>query len=232
MSPESQISFRLAVVACSLFLGVQAAWLILPEIYRPRQVSWSENPAGAENARQRGAAKRAAALGIMRGDLWAALALTYRNIVAPNGMRQPATGDELQEARSIARRALTMSPHDARVWLLLAGIEARTEEGTRRPNDRAAAALKMAYYTGQNDLELAPVRLMVAVRPGVLADREVQQLVRDELSAIISSRAEIKSAVVAAYRQATPQAKSLIEEVVSVQDPDLLKSARSDAGMR
>jgi hypothetical protein len=90
----------------------------------------------------------------------------------------------------------------------------------------------MAYYTGQNELELAPARLMVAAQPGVLADEELRQLVRDELRTILTRKTELKPAIVAAYREGSSAVKALIEEVVSTQDPYLLKWTRSEAGVR
>jgi hypothetical protein len=147
---------------------------------------------------------------------------------------QPASYPELQQAHAAAERALRLSPHEAKVWLLLAAVESRIRglDPAHQPEGRASAALKMAYYTGQNELELAPARLMVAAQPGVLADEELRQLVRDELRTILTRKTELKPAIVAAYREGSSAVKALIEEVVSTQDPYLLKWTRSEAGVR
>jgi hypothetical protein len=215
---------------------VLAAWLILPELYRPPDLNWSQPSAAGEPLLQRAAAKRAARLGIIRGDLWAQFALTYRRVtgVSDGGPMQPASYPELQQAHAAAERALRLSPHEAKVWLLLAAVESRIRglDPAHQPEGRASAALKMAYYTGQNELELAPARLMVAAQPGVLADEELRQLVRDELRTILTRKTELKPAIVAAYREGSSAVKALIEEVVSTQDPYLLKWTRSEAGVR
>jgi hypothetical protein len=115
------------------------------------------------------------------------------------------------------------------VWLLLAALNNLTEDTNRH----TAAALKMSYYTGPNETKLTPLRLLTAVRPGVLADEELQQLFRFELGAIMSRKPELRPAIVAAYREATPAARRLIEEeAVSHRDQELLAMIRSGAGTR
>jgi len=91
----------------------------------------------------------------------------------------------------------------------------------------------MAYYTGPNELDLAPLRLAVAVQPGILADEELQRMVSQDIRALLSGNPDLKRAIVAAYQQATPWAKKLIEDVVaSSQDPELLASAKARTWVR
>jgi hypothetical protein len=90
----------------------------------------------------------------------------------------------------------------------------------------------MAYYTGPNEVELVPVRLTVAVQPGVLADDEIQHLVRQEIQTILSHKPELRPAIVAAYQQATPPARRLIEDAAAGQDQEFLRSARPETWTR
>ena len=221
--------FRIAIIGCAALFGLQATWLIVPEMSRPTAAGDPSVPAESED--RRAAAERAARFAVIRGDLWAELALTYSGLVWSDGRsisRRP-TRQSVEEARAIAAHALSHSPHDARVWLLLAALNNLTEDTDRH----TAAALKMSYYTGPNEIKLIPLRLLVAVRPGVLADEELQDLFRYELGSIISRKPELKPAIVAAYREATPAARRLIEEeAVSHRDEQLLAMIRSGAGAR
>ena len=76
-------------------------------------------------------------------------------------------------------QAARLSPHDARVWLVLADLRSRKNP----PAPNAADALKLSYYTGPNEFALAPVRLSVAAR--VTADDELQEQVQSEIQRLI-----------------------------------------------
>ena len=212
--------FRIALIGCAALFGLQATWLIVPELSRPTAAGDPFVPAESED--RRAAAERAARFAVIRGDLWAELALTYSGLVWSDGRsisRRP-TRQSVEEARAIAAHALRHSPHDARVWLLLAALNNLTEDTDRH----TAAALKMSYYTGPNEIKLTPLRLLVSENAGPH---------RNELGSIISRKPELKPAIVAAYREATPAARRLIEEeAVSHRDEQLLAMIRSGAGTR
>ena len=231
MTSGMQIPLRIAVFGCAAALGVQAIWMTLPEISVTQKWAWNSRDAAPK---QRLVAEWAAYLGVMRGDLWTEFALSYNDLAwGPDRRIRPlAARQNSEQAQAVVKRALGYSPHDARLWLLLAALEVQLEGLDRQPGDRALAALKMAYYTGPNELELAPYRLMIAVRPGVLADQELQQLVRNELRMLMIHAPQLKSAIIAAYREASPAARGLFEDVAYSEDPELLRSARSDAGGR
>ena len=233
---DGRMRLRLAFFGSALLLAAQALWMTLPELFLPQRLHTFSDPAGTEVlTRQRAAAERAARLAGVRGELWAELALTYTGLVWDPERKviiQSTPLQDLERARALAETALRRSPHDSRVWLLCAALALRIEELTGHRSDRPAAGLKMSYFTGQYELGLAPLRLALAVRPSMLSDEELRHLVRAELSAIVTSEPELKPAIVAAYREATPTAKSLIEDVVAGQDPELLKSVQSSAGVQ
>jgi len=224
MALRSQTSLRLAIFACAVLLGLQAAWMTLPEVLAGTELS-SQNRRAAESLVR---------LGLLPAALWPDFALGYSNLVWPldSSTKPPTTAREFEEAQDIAKRALRGSPHDARLWLLLAALDIQIAQLEHRQNKEAIDALKMAYYTAPNEVKLSPYRLMIAVRPGVLADEELQQLVLNELRTLLAHGTQLKPAIVAAYRQASPVAKKLIEDAVNGQDPELLGAARPEAGLR
>jgi len=48
---------------------------------------------------------------------------------------------------------------------------------------------------------------------------------------LLTHNSQVKAVIVAAYREASPAARTLIEDAVNVQEPELLRSVRSDAGV-
>lgn len=222
--PAMHAWFRAAIIGCGVFLALLTLWLTIPEIARRVAVARSGDPRAVTSTGS--GAEWAARLGVVRGDLWAEFALTYNELVWSNGNNaaRAQTRDALEQARAVATNALTHSPHNTRLWLLLASLNSLIDQGA----DRAIAALRMSYYTGPNESEIIPRRLLVAVRPGVLADEELQQLFRTELRVIITRKRELKQAIVAAYREASQAAKELIEqEILAYRDQELLAAIRA-----
>jgi hypothetical protein len=213
---------RLAILYCAGLLGLHAIWMIFPEVLV--RTKWS--------SQNRPAVESLARLGLLRGDLWPDFALSYSELAwPPEGTAQPPRQD-LERAQDIAKRALRGSPHDARLWLLLAALDMQIAQLEHQQSKEAVDALKMAYYTAPNEAKLSPYRLMLAVRPGVLADEELRQLMLSELRTLLTREPQFKPVIVAAYRKASPTAKRLIENAVNGQEPDLLPPAQPEAGPR
>lgn len=220
MALRSQASLRLAILVCAGLLAMQAAWMILPEVLVRTN----------RTGQNRTAVETLARLGLLPGDLWPDFALSYGKVAWPLDGTTPR--HDLDNVRDIAKRALRGSPHDARLWLLLAAVDMQIAQLEHQQSKEAVDALKMAYYTAPNEAKLSPYRLMIAVRPGVLADDELRQLVLIELRTLITREPQSKPAIVAAYKVASPTAKRLIENAVNGQDPDLLGPLRPEAGLR
>ena len=71
MSERSYFGFRLAILLFALLLGVQCVWLLLAEFSRPGIYRLPADAAAAAAARsERINARRAAVIGVIRGDLW------------------------------------------------------------------------------------------------------------------------------------------------------------------
>ena len=165
------------------------------------------------------ASARAAHIGRIRGDLWAAAAVTEAAplLFAPAGDRPSgASQAKIESAENAAVHAARLSPHDSRVWLVLADL--RSAEAPPAPN--AADALKLSYYTGPNEFALAPVRLSVAAR--VAADDELQEQIQSEIQRVILKRPDLKGAIAAAYKAALPRSREIFEAALLNADPDFL----------
>jgi hypothetical protein len=96
----------------------------------------------------------AAAVGAVRGDLWAESAFTFADLLWGNAGDNPEPR-VFQEALARLDHAIDDAPHQSSAWLLLAGLAARHP----MPNLDPVEALKMSYYTGASEQELMPLRL-------------------------------------------------------------------------
>jgi hypothetical protein len=85
----------------------------------------------------------------------------------------------------------------------------------------------MSFYTGPNEIELIPSRLLLAVSAQAIADTDFQQLVRHDIRNIVIRKPSLKPAIVAAYRDALPIGQKFIEETLEEVDPSLLARLRS-----
>jgi hypothetical protein len=200
----SRRRLRLAALAFAAVLALEALWVLTPEV---------AHLAG----RGRVNACLAARLAIVRGDLWNECAL------AEQPFRPDLPADVLVRLRGEAERAAFFAPHNGMNWLILANLDSHLDWLTRR----AAAALKMSFYTWPNEASLISDRLLVAVRFEALADDEVKLLVRHEVRTIITRRPEFKPSISAAYGDAPPEGKRFLESVIGEVDPNFLPALRS-----
>jgi hypothetical protein len=216
--------FRSAVLVFAFVLGCQAIWILAAEFSRPSFSGVSANVKAAAAA-NRNAAARAASFGFIRGDLWAEYALTYFGLFWSDDRDNASAQDSetIKQARDVADRTLTLAPHDARIWLVLASIDSRFDW----LNSKSAAALRMSYYTGTNETELIAFRLLLAVRSNAITDRDFQQLVRHDIRTIVTRKLELKPAILTAYQNAFPNGQQFLEETLEEIDPSLLATLRS-----
>ena len=226
ISTPSHGLFRGAVFLFAFVLACQATWILAAELFRPPSPYFPANAqATATLAANQNDAALAAWIGYIRGDLWAEYALTYLELLrhdAPSGTHEE--DPEMVDAQKVSVRALTLAPHDARIWLVLASIDLRFGW----INDSAAgSALRMSYYTGANETEIIPLRLKLALRSEALADKDFQQLVRHDISIIITRKPELKPVILSAYRDALPVGQQFLEAVLKDLDPSLLTKLRS-----
>ena len=205
---------RTVLFLFAFVLASGSIWILAPELLRPVPMAFPTDPESA--ATNRRAAHLAAQYGVIRGDLWAADALTYSGVLR-NGLGGQ-TPDTIEQARRIAERALAQVPYDARIWLLLASIDSRFNSLI----GKASAAVRMSYYTGRNESKLIPARLALSLRLPFIADQDFQQLVSYDLRAIVLRNPELKPAILDAYQNALPEGQQFLQAALKELDPNLL----------
>jgi hypothetical protein len=224
--PPSHIGFRLAALAFAMLLMAECVWLELVEFPRPRPDRLPTNPqAAAAAAGLRDDAARAASIGTIRGDLWAQAGFTFADLIwlDPGATPDPPS---LDEAREMLDRAVFYAPHQSAAWLLAAALSARFHQAAPDP----AEALKMSYYTGSGELQLMPLRLLVAARADLLSNAEVQEFAGRDVRQLFAH--QLARAVTQAYAAASAGGRRFIEQQVRDIDPSFLQSLGASAAPR
>ncbi len=222
----SATAFRAGIGAFALLLGLIGIWLVAVEIVRPRSMGFPTDAKTSQAwAAERPAATLAASIGYTRGDLWAAAAISRAAPFFFQSGAGTASPAELEEAAATAAHAARLSPHDARVWLSIAALEALAEPGGRK----AAEALKLSYYAGPYEPSLVPLRLTLALRTEAGSDQELQELVGLEIQRIVMKEPALKPAVMSAYRNAPSRGRALVVSTLQQVDPGFLATLRAQA---
>jgi len=223
MSSRAELWLRTAIFTFAIVLGLQAGWILATELSRRATIidSASVEEGAADSPYQR-AASRAARFGLVRGDLWAESALSFVNL-SPTGFSgriDLSRSETVEKVRTNAEQALRYSPHDARIWLVLATLDSQFN-----PRDsRVAALLRMSYYTGANEIELTPLRLLVLARSDALTNDDLKQLVYRDIRNVITRAPQLKYTIITAYREASPVGRGLLNQILAELDPTLLSS--------
>jgi len=222
MNPNTSTKtwLRVALTLFGVFLSAQAAWILLAERHRLNHIRLPVDGKTATIAlAEQDKIKQAASLAVVRGDLWAESAFTYGNLLWLDA------GDQLNtEALKTLTRALRYSPHRGDVWLMFAALANKYKWSGYQPS----LLLKMSYYTAPNELALLPLRLDVSLHAkGAIDDAELKDMVRRDISVILTRAPALKPALVAAYRSALPQGKVFAERVISEIDPGYLGVVRA-----
>ncbi len=217
MNPQSSISLKLYTIVFAGILGLQAAWLLVPEFVRSPVLFFPSNDAeDTEVATHRDAAAAAARIGWLRGDLSVDYAITASAPLLRHSTHAPDA-----ETTLIAEHAAARAPYDSRIWLLLAAIKASSNWS----DAVTLAQLKMSYYTSPNDVRLIPLRLQIATRSQVISDDELQALVAHEIQTIIH-RPNLKQIITDAYHGASPTGRRFIETKLADSDPSFLSELK------
>jgi hypothetical protein len=208
----------------AICLGVYAGWSLTAEIVRPPRPSFpAERTSTQASAATQTQAAIAASIGIIRGDLWADDAIILGAGLENDTLNPgPLTIPTALAARAAAEKAAALEPCDSRMWLLIALTYAQTE----LRNPRIEATLIMSYLSAPNSTALMPLRLLLAVRSEGIANPDLQILVSGEIRAIVRGRPGLRSAIVAAYRNANPVGREFVTNTLRDLDPELLAVAR------
>ncbi len=216
INEPSHIGFRLTTLLFAVLLGAQCIWLLPAELSRP---SLDELPTDAASAAaaavHRDAARWAAFIGGIRGDLWAESGFTYADLLVGTDP-DPNMSATLSRARASLDHALDNAPNQSGAWLLLAGLALRYPPA----GVDATQALKMSYYTGPSERNLIPLRLRMAMQADKSNDEELRQLAGRDIRLLLMQKQN--SAIVEAYKVASPDDKHFIEQTVGNLDPSAL----------
>ena len=227
MNPNTSTKtwLRVALALFGVFLSAQAAWILLAERQRLNHIRLPvDGKTATITFAEQDKSKQAASLAVVRGDLWADSAFAHGSqLWIDRAMELDA--DQLNaEARTALTRALRYSPHRGDVWLMFAALADQYKWSEYQPS----LLLKMSYYTAPNELALFPLRLNVSLHAkSVIDDAELQDMVKRDISVILTRAPALKPALVAAYRSALPQGKVLAERVISEIDPGYLGVVRA-----
>jgi hypothetical protein len=221
----SRDRFRLGILGFATLLALHGMWTVAADLFRPKLPFFPIDHSGADKvtpvAQFRAAV--AASIGLFRGDLWADYALALGSELSGiDGAALDVPSEKVQTARAIARRAATLAPSDARVWLLLAAIDAQRD----RPASDIARPLTMSYYTAPSEAALIPLRLKIAAGLDTLADPELQGLMTRDIRTVINRSPTLNFAIVDAYRGGSPEGRRFIEATLITLDPALLRMMR------
>jgi len=224
MKAVSQLVFRLASLSLALLLAVQCLWLVLPEMLRPA-IDWLPTNAVASAARTaaRGPAAWAAAIAIIRGDLWAESAYTYSDLLWDKAVPNAEITQGLPRAGARLDRALADAPHQSSAWLFRAAL------GLHYPSENidVLESLRMSYYTGPSERQLMPLRLRAMMQLDITGDVEMRQFASRDLRSLVTQKQT--SAIANAYGGASPAGKRFIEQGIRDIDPAMVQSLQSAA---
>ena len=213
----SALLLRLGVALYGIILGAASLWLLLAELPRTSITALPTNrEAAVAAAIQRDDALWSARVGHVRGELWAESSFTFADLE----WAASASARLLDEAKATAIRAARLSPTDSSVWLLLADLASRYRWDAPRPVE----TIKMAYYSGPHEDALIPLRLIMSARLDDATDPEFERLFRSDVETVLTSRPNLRPAVISAYNQGTPQARHLIQDAASQIDPPFAQS--------
>lgn len=213
---------RVALALFGLLLIKPAAWILSAERYSQDHFSIERNAASI-GATPDGI-RKAASIAAVRGGLWAesAFALVAQPPTDPAAALDHESVPE--PALHAFIQALHYSPHRGDVWLMLAALSDRS-----RPAEYdTGSLLKMSYYTAPNELGLLPLRLYVALgNDAVVSEPELREMVKRDISLVLSRQPALRPALFAAYRTASVDGKIFAERLISEVDPDYLKTMRT-----
>jgi len=227
--PPTTRKFRTTVLVFASVLGVIAIWILVAECLRPTIELTTDAKYAASICARRDAALEAARVGIVRGDLWSDVAVAYGCMLwTQDGNASGPDVTSFENTQAATELAISLAPHDSRLWLLLAANYFRFNW----LDERATAALKMSYYTGLNTIAILPERLFLAAQSPALKDEDFQELVRHDVHVTLDHRSELMPALVAAYRSAPLVGRQFLEKSLTELDPSAVATVRSEVESR
>ena len=155
-----------------------------------------------------------------RSDLRGDYAVAQAGQILRSERATPPEG--LHAAQDNVRSALKIGPHDSRLWLVLALLQARTN-----PIDPLTSqSLKMSYLTGPNQADLIPWRLETVTSNNSLDDSDLAELAHSDVRAMLTQLPQQQPVLLDDYAHASDVGKKFLEESVGRVDPGFLVTLR------
>jgi len=211
--------FRLLALLILVFVGGLSISNLLAEFLRSAPLPLPSRTSTAPTSEQISSAGRASAIAPFRSDLKA----EYAVALASQTLKSDDAGQSDETAQNAVKNALKIGPHDSRMWLVLALLQARSNLS----DSLIAESLKMSYLTGPNRAELIPTRLDAATLSNSLNDADLRELTRGDVRAILMQFPDQRQALVNDYVRGSSVGKTFLEESVRMFDPKLADSLRS-----
>jgi hypothetical protein len=213
--------FRLLALLILVFVGGLSISNLVAEFLRPAPLPLPSRTNTAPTSDQISSAGRASAIAPFRSDLKA----DYAVALAGQTLKSEYTGQAQSDdpAQNAVKSALKIGPHDSRMWLALALLQARSNLG----DSLIAESLKMSYLTGPNRAELIPTRLDTVTLSHSLNDADLNELARGDVRVILTQLPDQRQALVNDYVRGSSIGKAFLEESVRMFDPKFADSLRS-----
>jgi hypothetical protein len=213
--------FRITTGLIALVLGWFALATIFAETFAPKLQYFAQDPALPDPISTGSLAEWAASAAPWRGDLLADLATAQAAPLLRHGTGPSSSETTAIRERALAavRQSLSLAPHSASMWLLLAVLQNQAH----KPNSDVEA-LKMSYLTSPSDVNLIPVRLALVASSATITDDELQNLARGDIRLILTNRLDLKPAIINAYHRASVDGKAYLEHTVQSIDPNFAAS--------
>jgi hypothetical protein len=213
--------FRLLALLVFVFVGGLSISNLVAEFLRPAPLPLPSRTNAAPTSDQISSANRASAIAPFRSDLKADYAVALAGQTLKSEYTGQAQVDET--AQTAVKNALKIGPHDSRMWLVLALLQARSNLG----DSLIAESLKMSYLTGPNRAELIPTRLDTVTLSHSLNDADLKELARGDVRAILTRYPDQRRALVNDYVRGSSIGKTFLEETARMFDPKFADSLRS-----
>ena len=213
--------FRVFALLVCVFVGGLSISNLAAELVRPPPAPLPSRTSPAPTFEQLSSADQASAIAPFRSDLKADYAAALAGRALKSEYSRGASGDET--ARNAVKSALKMGPHESRMWLVLALLQARSNLG----DSLITESLKMSYLTGPNRTELVPARLDAVTLNQSLNDADLRELARGDVRIILTQLPDQRQALLNDYLRASSIGKKFLEESARTFDPKFADSLRS-----
>lgn len=212
--------FRLFALPVVVFvLGISISNLAA-EFLRPSPFALPAKNDPAPNADQISSAGWASAIAPFRSDLRAEYALALASQTLKS---EYAAQGSAEKAQNAAKETLKIGPHDSRIWLVLALLQAHNNLG----DPLISETLKMSYFTGPNRAELIPTRLDIVTLGNSLNDTDLEELARGDVRAVLAQYPDQRQTLANEYIRASLVGKAFLENSIRMYDPKFADSLTS-----